>query len=57
MAPTFGEEAARLAAVRRGAVEALGHDEARRCLDAGAALTLDDAALTALAWLSPNDAG
>jgi predicted ATPase len=57
VAPTFGEEAARLAAARRWAVEALGHDEARRCLDAGAALTLDDAALSALAWLSGDAAG
>ncbi len=57
VAPTFGEDAARLAAVRRGAFEALGPDEARRCLDAGAALTLDDAALSALAWLSGDAAG
>ena len=55
VAPTFGEEAARLAAVRRWAEESLGHDEAGRHLAAGAALSLDDAALTALtalAWLS-----
>ncbi len=52
VAPTFGEEAARLAAVHRWAEESLGHDEARRHVAAGAALSLDDAAMGALAWLS-----
>ncbi|MDQ3944281.1 MAG: transcriptional regulator, partial [Actinomycetota bacterium] len=57
VAPTFGEEAARLAAARRWVMESLGHDEAGRCLAAGAALSLDDAALIALTWLSGDATG
>ena len=52
VAPTYGEEAARLAAARRWAVESLGPDEAGRRLAAGAALGLDEAAVAALDWLS-----
>jgi predicted ATPase/DNA-binding SARP family transcriptional activator len=54
VAPTFGVEADRLADARRWSVEALGEDEARSCFRAGAALTLDDAALRAVAWLSED---
>lgn len=51
VAPTFGEEAARLGAARRWATETLGREEAGRRLAAGAARTLDEAALAALEWL------
>jgi predicted ATPase len=52
-AASYGEEAARLAAVRDHLVEALGHTETERRLAAGARLTLDEAARTALEWLPP----
>jgi hypothetical protein len=52
-AASYGEEAARLAAVRDHLVEALGHTETDRRLAAGARLTLDEAARRALEWLPP----
>jgi predicted ATPase len=52
-ADSYGEEAARLAAVRDHVVDALGHTQTERRLAAGARLTLDEAARTALEWLRP----
>jgi predicted ATPase len=51
VAPTFGEEAARLARVRSWVDEILGPAEAARHLAAGAELDLDEAAELALSWL------
>jgi tetratricopeptide (TPR) repeat protein len=51
VAPTFGEEAARLARVRRWVGETLGSTEAARRMAAGAELDLDEAAEVALSWL------
>ena len=52
VAPTFGDEAARLADAQAWVTSALGPHEAGRRLGAGAARTVDDAATAALGWLS-----
>jgi tetratricopeptide (TPR) repeat protein len=52
-AESYGEEAARLAAVRDHLVAVLGHAVTDRRLAAGARLSLDDAARAALEWLPP----
>lgn len=52
VAPSFGDEASRLAAVRRRITSALGQEESRRRLEAGAERSVEEAAVVALAWLS-----
>ena len=56
-AAPFGDEAVRLAGVRRHLERTLGHDEVGRRLEAGARLSLDEAALAALGWLPEIAAG
>ena len=51
VAPTFGEEEARLAQVRHWVSETLGSTEAARRMAAGGELDLDEAAEVALCWL------
>ena len=51
VAPTYGEEATRLAEVRVRLVSALGHGEASRRLAAGGRRSVDQAAVAALDWL------
>ena len=51
VAPTYGEEAARLAEVRARVVTALGHGEASRRLADGGRRSVDQAAVVALEWL------
>ena len=58
VAPTYGDEAARLDEVCARLVRALGHSEASRRLAAGASRSIDEAAVVALEWLgrlSPQD--
>ena len=55
--PPYGEEAVRLADVRRHLADALGPDETDRRLRAGSRLSLDEAALAALGWLPAVAAG
>ena len=54
VAPTFGEEAARLQAARTWVTERLAPGEVERRLAVGAARTVDDAAVAALGWLRPR---
>jgi tetratricopeptide (TPR) repeat protein len=56
-AEPYGEEADRLADARRHLVEVLGHDESDRRREAGARLSLDEAARAALGWLPEIAAG
>ncbi len=56
MAPTFGEELDRLHESQQWAVETLGVEEAEHHLTRGRAMTIDDAALEALAILRDRDA-
>ena len=51
LAPTYGDEAARLAAARRWACSVLGEDEAGRRAAMGASRSVDDATRVALSWL------
>ncbi|HEX2041312.1 MAG TPA: BTAD domain-containing putative transcriptional regulator [Acidimicrobiales bacterium] len=51
VAPTYGEEAVRLAEIRARVVKVLGDTEGNRRLASGAARTIDDAAVVALDWL------
>lgn len=55
VAPTYGEEAVRLAEIRTRIVRALGDTEATRRFAAGAGRTIDQAAVVALEWVRrPN---
>ena len=57
VAPSYGEEAARLEEVRSRLVRGLGHGEATRRLSAGAARSVDQAAVVALEWLGRESRG
>ncbi len=54
LAPTYGDEAARLAAARTWACSVLGEDEVERRAATGASRSVDDAARVALSWLGPS---
>ena len=56
VAPSYGEEASRLAVARGRITSELGQDEARLRFEAGARRTVDEAAAVALGWLSPMGA-
>lgn len=52
VAPSYGEEASRLAVARTRITSELGQEEAGRRFEAGAGRSVDEAAAVALGWLS-----